>query len=183
MPGTNIYILLTIGAIHPWGKSWRAWRRVSTARRCVEAACAWDASPFPPYPWHGQQSCCLRLATLHAQHPAAPSPLPSCSNCTLHNACPPAHCPDTSRWRTILMTFWFGTQCDWICTVDWAVQIQMYWVPNWNVEITRIVRCITRRYIPLQSSTRLYGTIDRYIPMQHCAIWVHTYLYFEFQNF
>ncbi len=34
-----------------------------------------------------------------------------------------------------------------------AVQIHMYQVPNRYVEILRIMTCITRRYVPLQTST------------------------------
>jgi hypothetical protein len=33
------------------------------------------------------------------------------------------------------------------------VQIWMYGVPNRNEEILRIVTCITRRYVPVQSRT------------------------------
>ncbi len=58
-----------------------------------------------------------------------------------------------------ISTFWFGTEYIWICTAQFNVQIQLYWVPNQNVEIARIMRCITRRYVQLQSSTRWYGTI------------------------
>ncbi len=69
-----------------------------------------------------------------------------------------------------ISTFWFGTWYIKICTAIRAVQIHMYLVPNQNVEILRIVTCITRRYVLLQSSTRWYGTIDRSVPIQHCAI-------------
>jgi hypothetical protein len=52
-----------------------------------------------------------------------------------------------------ISTFLFGTWYIWICTAQEAVQIQMYQVPNQNVEVLRIVTCITRRYVPLQTST------------------------------
>ncbi len=40
-----------------------------------------------------------------------------------------------------------------ICTAIRALQIWMYRVANQNVEIFRIVTCITRRYVLLQTST------------------------------
>jgi hypothetical protein len=53
------------------------------------------------------------------------------------------------------------------CTAQEAVQIQMYLVPNQNVDFARIVRCITRRYVLLQSSTSCFV---RYLSMYHCGI-------------
>jgi hypothetical protein len=58
----------------------------------------------------------------------------------------------------------------------------MYWVPNWNVEILRIVTCITRRYVPVQGRTRWYCTIACGVPMQQCANWLRTCSYLELQN-
>ncbi len=52
-----------------------------------------------------------------------------------------------------ISTFLFGTWYIQICTAIRAVQIHMYQVPNRNVEVLRIVTCITRRYVPLQTST------------------------------
>ncbi len=53
-----------------------------------------------------------------------------------------------------------------ICTALKVVQIQMYWVPNWNVEFSWIVTCIARRYVPLQTST---SGFVRYLSMYHCC--------------
>jgi hypothetical protein len=39
------------------------------------------------------------------------------------------------------------------CTVNKAVQIRIYQVPNWNVDFSWILNHITRRYVPLQTST------------------------------
>jgi hypothetical protein len=61
-----------------------------------------------------------------------------------------------------ISTFLFGTQYNWICTLNCAVQIQMYWVSNWNVEIARIVRCITRRYVQVYTATEKYKVVWYY---------------------
>jgi hypothetical protein len=70
-------------------------------------------------------------------------------------------------------TFRFGTRYIWICTASCSEQIQMYRVPNRNVDFARIVRCITRRYKEVCTATdqyKLFHTIPEYIPLQHCVI-------------
>jgi hypothetical protein len=72
-------------------------------------------------------------------------------------------------------TFRFGTRYIWICTAQQAVQIQMYRVPNRNVDFARIVRCITRRYVLLQSSTSgfvLYLSMYHYgtVPTEYILV-------------
>ncbi len=75
-----------------------------------------------------------------------------------------------------MLTFEFGTWYIWICTAPCSVQIQMYQVPNINVEILRIMICITRRYVQLQSSTRWFCTIPEHVTLHHlCQL--STYLF------
>ncbi len=51
-----------------------------------------------------------------------------------------------------ISTFRFGTRYILICTSNKAVQIQMYLVPNQNVDFSWIDPCITRRYVQLSNS-------------------------------
>ncbi len=80
----------------------------------------------------------------------------------------------------------FGTRYIWISTAQEAVKIQMYLVPNQNVDFARIVRCITRRYVQRYRAVQAvsYDTVvPEYVPLWHCANWVHTGLYLQFQHF
>ncbi len=54
------------------------------------------------------------------------------------------------------LTFLFGTWYIWICTASCAVQIQMYLVPDRNVDFARIVRCITKVYKEVCTATEQY---------------------------
>ncbi len=51
-----------------------------------------------------------------------------------------------------------------------CIQMLTNWVVLWIQGILRIVTGSTRWYVQEHSSTRQYCTIDRYTPMQHCAI-------------
>ncbi len=64
-------------------------------------------------------------------------------------------------------TFWFGTWYIWICTALKTVQIQMYWVPNQNVDFSWIVTCITTRYV-------LLSNLYRPVQVVSYDAWVHT---------
>jgi hypothetical protein len=50
------------------------------------------------------------------------------------------------------------------CTALIAMQIWMYRVPNWNVEILRIVSCIARWYVPVCTA------IEQYKVVWYCSI-------------
>jgi hypothetical protein len=49
-----------------------------------------------------------------------------------------------------------------MCTTISAVQIWMYQVPYQNVEILRIMSCITRWYIPVCTATEQYKVVWYY---------------------
>jgi hypothetical protein len=73
-----------------------------------------------------------------------------------------------------ILTFRFGTRYIRICTAISAVQIWMYSVPDRNVEILRIVRCITRRYREVCTATEQYRVVWYYSIVRTNTALCHT---------